>query len=243
MNYQRPELQDRLASEYVLGTLHGRARKRFQRLLQQDAKLRDAVAFWEQELVPMASVLSVPAPKAQVWEAIAERVAPRSESRARGGFFERLFTLATLGPLAAGLFVGVAVMLVAPMMRETPPGQVAEGHVPQSYAGFLQDGNGKVTALVNSLRYGTIVDIKLLHPVSIAADRMLYLWALPSGKPPLLLGTIPSQGKGTLTLPATSEALLSQVTELAVSSEPTSSTPPAQPSQPFVLRGPCAKFW
>ena len=30
MNYQRPELIDRLASEYVLGTLRGPARQRFE---------------------------------------------------------------------------------------------------------------------------------------------------------------------------------------------------------------------
>ncbi len=55
MNYARPELRDRLAAEYVLGTLHGGARRRFQRLLQQQPELRDAVEFWQRELMPMAA--------------------------------------------------------------------------------------------------------------------------------------------------------------------------------------------
>ena len=244
MNYQRPELQQRLASEYVLGTLHGRARRRFQKLLLQDAKLREAVTFWEQQLMPMASALSVPAPKDKVWQGIAERVAPSgARARERVGFFERFFNVAALRPLAVGLFLGMGVMLVAPVMRETASDEIAQGHLPQSYAGFLQDPNGNMTALVSSLRYGKVVDVKLLRPVPLAADRALHLWALPRDKAPILLGTIPAQGKGTLTLPATSEELLANVTELAVSSESKSAAAPAQPSQPFLLRGPCAKFW
>src|SRR5215217_7020781 len=118
MNYNHPELQQRLASEYVLGTLHGLARKRFQRLLTNDVNLREAVSFWERELMPMASALSVQAPAPAVWNKIAARVAPGQRPIARPGFFERFFGMRALGPLAAGLFLGIAVMSVAPLLLE-----------------------------------------------------------------------------------------------------------------------------
>ena len=86
MNYRLPELRQRLSSEYVLGTLHGPARKRFKRLLLHDPDLREAVAFWEAELMPMASVLSAPAPRDHVWQAIAERVSPTSQHKPAGWF-------------------------------------------------------------------------------------------------------------------------------------------------------------
>ena len=44
MNYNNPELRDVLAGEYVLGTLRGKARARFERLLAMDASLRDRAA-------------------------------------------------------------------------------------------------------------------------------------------------------------------------------------------------------
>ncbi len=243
MNYHLPELRHRLASEYVLGTLHGRARKRFLRLLPHDADLRDAVAFWEAELMPMASVLSSPAPRDQVWQAIAGRISPATPQHKPAGWFERWFSLAMLRPLVAGLVLGIGLMLLAPLRGPVAPAEVSQDHVPQSYAGFLQDANGNLTALVSSLRYGKLVDVKLVRPVQVSPDRALQLWALPAGSAPVWLGTIPSQGKGTLTLPDTSEALLSKVTELAVSSEPKSNTAPSQPPESFLLRGPCGKFW
>ena len=47
MNILHAELADRLAAEYVLGTLNGGARRRFDALLPAHPVLRDAVAGWE----------------------------------------------------------------------------------------------------------------------------------------------------------------------------------------------------
>ncbi len=54
--YKNPELRDRLAAEYVLGTLTWRARSRFQSLMRYDRDLRQTVADWEARLVPLALV-------------------------------------------------------------------------------------------------------------------------------------------------------------------------------------------
>jgi anti-sigma-K factor RskA len=248
MNYDRPELRDRLASEYVLGTLHGSARKRFQRLMKNNAAIRVAVEVWEQKLMPMSAPLAMDVATDKLWRGIEKRIAaPRYPAAASPRWFERWFggfTLRTVGAIAAGVIVGVMGTLLAvqldPITRVAVPAGRA---VPETYAGFLADRQGNPTLLVSSLRHGAIIDLKILRPISIQPDHVLNLWALAPNKPPVLLGVIPTQGKAQLTMSDTSERLLATVTELAVSVEPAPGVRGNLPTEPYLLRGPCAKFW
>ena len=54
MRYGNPQLRDKLASEYVLGTLRGRARARFESVMRYDPSLRSLVTAWENRLTPLA---------------------------------------------------------------------------------------------------------------------------------------------------------------------------------------------
>ena len=56
MNYADPELRDRLAAGYALGTLRGRARKRFERLLAEDSRLAELTEDWELRLNLLAEI-------------------------------------------------------------------------------------------------------------------------------------------------------------------------------------------
>lgn len=75
MNYRDPDLQDRLAAEYVLGGLRAGARRRFMQLMREDAALRRAVAEWEERLLPLALALPPEAPPPRVWQAVRARIA------------------------------------------------------------------------------------------------------------------------------------------------------------------------
>ena len=246
MNYERLELRDRLAAEYVLGTLRGRARKRYQRLLREDLVTRIDVRRWEQRLMPMGASLSESAPAQRIWRGIEKRIERGSKSRSgvtQASWLERWFGLRTFAPLAAGIVLGVIAMLIAPRFDDTTRVAVPKGRVlPESYAGILQNEKGVPTLLVSSLRNGRRVDIKPLSPIAVRDDQALHLWALPKDGKPIDLGAIAASGKSQIELPATSEQLLANVTELAVSLE-RKGVPVATPSQPYLLRGPCAKFW
>src|SRR5262245_1493382 len=76
MKYENPELRDRLAAEYALGTLRGAARRRFQRLMKDDPALRDLTLQWEMRLNDMAASVKPVAPRPQVWQAIDRALGP-----------------------------------------------------------------------------------------------------------------------------------------------------------------------
>jgi len=76
MNYADPELRDRLAAEYALGTLRGLARRRFQRLLSSDLALRRLVEDWELMLSPLSERIIPVEPPEHVWDEIAKRITP-----------------------------------------------------------------------------------------------------------------------------------------------------------------------
>ncbi|MEY4749404.1 MAG: hypothetical protein RIQ60_1618 [Pseudomonadota bacterium] len=83
MDYSRPELADRLAAEYVLGTLRGPARRRLRSLLPAHPTLRRAVTHWRMRLMPLS--VSVPAvePGPAAWAGIERRLFGASSSQAR----------------------------------------------------------------------------------------------------------------------------------------------------------------
>ena len=58
MNYDDPDLLDRLAAEYVFGSLPSRVRRRFERLRQRLPAAEEAVLDWERRLIPLSA--SVP---------------------------------------------------------------------------------------------------------------------------------------------------------------------------------------
>ena len=77
-----------LAAEYVLGTLHGAARRRFDRLITEQANVRFTVWRWERHLNGIASALEprqlahLVEPFEQVAEILIAVVRPRT---GRGG--------------------------------------------------------------------------------------------------------------------------------------------------------------
>lgn len=238
MNY-RP-VHDQLASEYVLGTLHGRARARFVQLLRDEPALQARVAFWEAALSPLALSLSS-APSAHVWRAIAARVAARPPSR-ETGWLERWFGLRTLAPLAAGLFLGVSATLLGPTLQGRSSAGLAETQLPESYVGVLAAADGRAGLIVSSRRHAKVMDLKQVQAVQVSAGNTLFLWAIEAGGNTRAIGPVP-QGKFVqVPLAQTSEQLFAKAAELAVSVE-TIGAAPASPSGAFVYRGLCGKLW
>lgn len=260
MRYTHPALLDHLASAYVLGTLGGGARRRFERLLRDRSDVQLLVAQWEGRLGMLARSVPVQQPPQRVWAAIEARTRPRDvkDAAAQGGWagllWRRHGVLQGLAGVVLGVVATVALVAAVPTLFVSSD-QVAlraGDKLPQAYVGLLTDeaGNGKV--LVSSLRHGRTLTVKVIGPITLpampatsatmaGAAPQLVLWAVPADGAPFVLGTVPVAGSAVSVLPDTSEKLLLKVSKLMVTLE-TSATPQV-PSSTVLFTGNCAKLW
>lgn len=240
MNYDHPELLDRLAAEYVFGTLTGGARRRFERLRRTLPAAETAVRAWEARLMPLAAPVAPVAPQADVWSAIDRRTGGARTARARGGAWG---WLAPVLGIAFGVIATLGVVRLYPTAI-VPVDQIVQerGSLPASYVGLLTDKDGVPTVLASSTRHGTRMTLKILKPIDVPPGKVLQMWALPREGAPFPLGTIPARDRGEFTMPDTSERLLSNVARLAVSIEDKPASAGDTPS-PFILTGHCVKLW
>ena len=76
MNYSDPDLLARLATDYVLGTMPPRSRRRFEKIALDSPAARRALRAAEEQLLPFAAQLPPRQPAERVWRAIEGRVQP-----------------------------------------------------------------------------------------------------------------------------------------------------------------------
>jgi anti-sigma-K factor RskA len=224
----KPELRERLAAEYALGTLRGRARERLERWMREDPLLLKEIRGWEARLAPMAEAVAPVAPPARVWRRIEQRLdRPAKKSFS---FWKALGLMAT-GAVAALLVVAVLL----------PPQRAG---LPASYVAVLSDPQTNHPVIVATAeRSDKALRVNVLDPAIHVSGRSLELWALPRDGKPRSLGLVSNQEKETLKLVAAADQALGDVPALAISLEPQGGSPTGQPTGPVLYTGPCVKYW
>ena len=245
MRYTHPALLDHLASTYVLGTLGGGARRRFERLLAERHDLRLLVAQWDQRLAQLATSVPPQQPSPEVWNKIEQRTRSKHKPWGfLGGFGLPLVPVVSgLGGLLGGVALCAALLLSFPTLLFSVDqlAMRAGERLPQSYVGLLVDENANGKVLLSSLRHGRTATIKAIGPITPPAQGHLILWALPPQGPALRIGEVPTKGTAEFEMAQSSEQLLSKVSKLVVTLE--DSVQPAQIGNRIVFTGNCAKLW
>ena len=220
MNIILGELPDRLAAEYVLGTLTGGARRRFDALLPAHPALRDAVAGWESRLLPMALKAEAVTPDARVWNSIEAKLgwatpAAKPASSMRLRFWQAFATFATVAAVVLGTQSTHTLPTEAPMII------------------VLHATKGTETLVAGLSPDRQQLSIQPLQKVSLTSDQSLELWALKKDGPPASLGVIAADK-----LTALSKKTLPKDTKgLAVSLEPLGGSPTGAPTGPVLFVG------
>lgn len=197
MKLAHPELRSRLASEYVLGTMRGRTRRRFEEYLKRDATLRAEVARWEERLTPLAERLAPVEPPARVWQRIEARLDRAASRRAameaprKSGLWHSLEFWRNLG-LAASV---VAATLLA-MQFAVKPAKPD----PILTAVLAEEANNAVRLFIEQPR-ANVLNIKMVKPWANGPEKQHQLWVFPAnGGAPRSIGIINSKGDTLLNL-------------------------------------------
>lgn len=227
-------LLDKLASEYVLGTLKGGARRRYEAWLQTDALVRRVTAEWQDRLHPMAQFALSVTPPPQVWRTITGKLGLPATAAAsdRASFWRGLRDDLSFWRGLGLVSTALATILVA-VLASRPPQPVAPG---TSYVAMLADDKAQPVAVITGDEQSHRLVVKVVLPQTVPADKSLELWAVPKSGSPRSLGLVDANAGVTLPLPpgTTPDA----VSLLAISLEPKGGSPNRDaPTGPIVYKG------
>ena len=251
---RHPDLLDRLAASYALGTLRHGARRRFEALARQHASIYAAAQTWQARLSGLTELQPDVAPDPSVWTKIdnlvradferrsmrSAREAPAAAPPTTPGFGWRrllLWRVVALGSVLAAVFA----IQNGSQMRDQYRARVAaleqqlQSTPAITYVAVLAGDKGQPSMLVTFDARNQRLVVKREGDVSTAADKSLQLWALPPGGPPQSLGVLDRDA--VQRLPAT-ESEVNAVPALAVSLEPLGGVPSARgPTGPVLFKG------
>lgn len=251
-----PELLDRLAAGYALGTLRGGARRRFETLARDNATIRAAALVWQTRWSGLAELQDAVQPPPAVWTRINNLVQAGKADAAMQAARTAAAAPAPKGWLGslmlwrsaalAGVVGTVAAVVLSlqaqDALRHTTGTQIAALQqqlqaAPQiQYVAVLQDAQSSASMLVTFDPKSNQLVLQRVGGFSEGAEKSLQLWAVqPGGGGVRSLGVMGHQA--VYTLPA-AQADMQGVPALAISLEPLGGVPgEGGPTGPVLFKG------
>lgn len=225
MRLERSPLLDALCGEYILGTLRGAARRRFERALREEPRVALRLRHWERTFALRYSSMLEMQPSSQSWKRLEREL---GLARYRTPWHRRLALWRGLAIAAtAALAVGIGLRLFLPLPYEPALLTIARLEGKAEVA--------TVTAMLTADR--RTLELRAARPVLAGPAQSYELWIIPAeGGPPLsvaVLGSLDSR----FAVPLPHVARLRAGAKLAVSVEPAGGSPTGAPTGPVILLG------
>ena len=224
MKLARDPRLDALCGEYLLGTLRGPARRRFERALREEPLVAARLRHWQGLLAPRYSSMIETPPPASAWPRLEREL---GLARYRTPWHRRL-------PLWRGWAIAAtAVALLAIGLQILPLKPT------NSFAEIAQlSGPGdaaRVSAALSADR--STLELRASRPVLAGPAQSYELWLIPAeGGAPVSLAVLGSLD-AKLALPPAQAARLARGAKLAVSLEPAGGSPTGAPTGPVLFAG------
>ncbi|HEV7369421.1 anti-sigma factor [Arenibaculum sp.] len=220
--------EDLRAAEYVLGTLRGAERRRFEAELRSNPVLGEQVAAWQERLSGLAGTVRPVAPPPDLWSRIEREVEPAR----RPGLLVRLWNDVLLWRIAAVSAMAATVLAVAVALQPVPQPVSRAG---PALVAVLQEGTEPAFAIrIPEDERATVTPV---GERTVPPGRSYELWAVPGQGTPVSLGLVAGSEVTLLPLDRMPADLLRPGVTLAVSLEPSGGSPSGGPTGPVLFAG------
>ena len=251
MKYQNPKLQRMLAAEYVLGTLHSRARARFQRLLTHEAALRREVNYWEGRLAGLNGHFKPETPRGIVWASIDYQINNASKNKVTPLRPAVAAPARTLWRNWAVVSTAASALLAVGLLQQLnrPPQIITKTETvrvevpvaaPMPYVAMLQPAKSDAKWKVSIYPDKGVIKVSTTGHYTIDEQaKSLELWVVAKDGPHSL-GLLPTEGDGEMPMPQGLQLDAGDAT-LAISLEPHGGSPTGKPTGPVLLAAPAVR--
>jgi anti-sigma-K factor RskA len=216
---------DALCGEYLVGTLRGPARRRFERALHEEPRVALRLQHWERTFAPRYSKMIEVQPSPQSWKRLEREL---DLSRYRTPWHRRLGLWRGLAAAATAVLVfAIGFEMLKPVRTEPAAMEIArlEGKAEAA----------RVTAALSRDR--NTLELRPARPVLAGPAQSYELWLIPAeGGAPLSLAVLGNLDARVAVAPAHSKRLVPGA-KLAISVEPAGGSPTGAPTGPVILAG------
>jgi anti-sigma-K factor RskA len=223
MRLARHRQLDALIGEYMLGSLRGGARRRFERALREESAVALRLHTLQQEFTPNYSERIAQTPAASGWRRLEREL---NLAQYRAPWYSRVsFLRGWAVGVTAALLLSLSLLTLRTTTETTltPIAQLA-----------MNGAAPSVVAAVSADR--RTLQLRAARPIVAGPLQSYELWVIPEGGAPLSLAVL-GQLDGTLTVPEGHRGQLRKGAVLAITVEPAGGSPTGGPTGPVVLSG------
>jgi len=210
--YQNPEIFEKLAMSYAAGTLHGRARRRFEALKEQHFYLEATTNAYESQFGSLVELLPNEKPSDQVWKNIESSIMadisesePTAEKRQWFSWFKQSYAFALMA------------LLVATLVVINPFSEIEEA---VAYSVVFESEDKTPMAITRITQDDLSVSVDIVKDIPVDDGSVLKLWCrLKKGGKAMMMGTISKTGRTVLKIDEKEWDNLKAVGMLEITSE------------------------